>query len=239
MKAMIFAAGLGTRLLPFTLNKPKALVEIKGKTLIDMVIKRLNNFGFNDIIINVHHFSGLIIEFLKSINYPGLTITISDETGQLLDTGGGLKKVTNFFKDGEPFLVHNVDILSDIDLEKLYRQHLQNKSLATLACMERDSFRYFLVNEKNEICGWKNTNTGESIISRENEKLYKPVAFSCIQVINPEIFELITETAAFSLTNLYLRLAKEHSLKIQMFNDSFWLDVGNKEDLEKAKDFIK
>ena len=234
MKAMIFAAGLGTRLKPFTLNKPKALAEINGVTLLEITIKRLIYFGFNEIIINVHHFPQQIIDFLERNNNFNIFITISNESGQLLDTGGGLKKAAHFFNDNKPFLVHNVDIVSNIDLELLYNKHLQNNSLATLACMERKSSRQFLINNKQELCGWQNSRTNEIKISRENESFIKTTSFCGIQVISSEFLNLITESGMFSMIDVYLRLAKNHIIKTLEFENITWLDLGTPESLVKA-----
>jgi NDP-sugar pyrophosphorylase family protein len=234
MKAMIFAAGLGTRLKPFTYTKPKALAEINGVPLLEIAINRLIRFGFDDIVVNVHHFPNQIIDFLKAKHNFGINITVSDETGVLLDTGGGLKKASHFFNDGKPFLVHNVDIVSNIDLEKLYTAHLQGNCMATLACMERESNRQLLINSNNELCGWKNNSTGELKISRESETFLKPISFCGIQVINPKMLELINETGAFSLITLYLRLATTHCIKTEVFKNITWLDLGTPETLQKA-----
>ena len=234
MKAMIFAAGLGTRLKPFTYSKPKALAEINGVTLLEITINRLIRFGFDHIIVNVHHFPNQIIEFLKEKNNFGIQIEISDETGVLLDTGGGLKKADRFFNNGKPFLVHNVDIVSNIDLEHLYTSHLNNNSLATLACMERESSRQLLINAQNELCGWKNNATGEIKISREQESFLKPISFCGIQVISTEMLDMITETGAFSVINLYLRLASMQCIKIEKLDNITWLDLGTSETLQKA-----
>jgi NDP-sugar pyrophosphorylase family protein len=235
MKAMLFAAGLGTRLKPFTDNKPKALVEINGVALLEMVIKRLIFFGFNEIIINVHHYSQQIIEFLSSKNNFDIRIEISDESALLLDTGGGLKKAGHFFNDGKPFLVHNVDILSDIDLNLLYKAHLQHNYLATLACTERPSTRHFLINNENELCGWKNEKTGEVIISKETNLYLKPIAFCGIQIISPEFLGLINETGTFSIINTYLRLATVNAIKVMPFQNLKWIDIGSLENYKKAQ----
>ena len=161
MKAMIFAAGLGTRLKPLTDNKPKALVEVGGKTMLELVILKLKEAGFNEIVINIHHFGQQIIDYLKANNNFGLTIHISDERDYLLDTGGGIKKATPFLMGNEPFLVHNVDIFSNVDLRQLYENHLKSGATATLLVSQRKTARYLLFNKENKLCGWHNNETGE------------------------------------------------------------------------------
>ena len=153
MKAMIFAAGLGTRLKPITDSIPKAMVPINGKPLLQLVLEKLKVAGFNEIIVNVHHFPELIIDFLKQNSNFGIRIEISDERDVLLDTGGAIRKAAWFFDDGKPFLVHNVDILSNLNLGDLYHQHLTTNPLATLVVSERDTFRYLLFNGDNRLCG--------------------------------------------------------------------------------------
>src|SRR5210317_1542357 len=159
MKAMIFAAGLGTRLKPITNDRPKALAEIHGTPLIEIVIRRLINCGFNDIIINVHHFADKVLDFLASKNNFGINLQISDERGELLDTGGGLKKASWFFDDGKAFLVHNVDTLTDIDLLDYYHFHQKNNALATLLVRHRPGSRFFLFDENSILSGWENVLT--------------------------------------------------------------------------------
>jgi NDP-sugar pyrophosphorylase family protein len=226
VKAMIFAAGLGTRLKPLTDTKPKALVEINGIPLLEITIKKLVSFGYFDIVINVHHFAEQIIEFIKVKNNFGIKISISDESNLLLDTGGGLKKAAPLLFGAEPILVHNVDIISDINLKELYEIHKKNDSLTTLAVMERDSSRQFLVNNKNELCGWRNNSTGEIKISKTDEINLHPVAFCGIHVISPQIFKLITEEGVFSVVDLYLRLAKTNKILTSKINSVKWMDVG-------------
>src|SRR5664280_1226211 len=162
MKAMIFAAGLGTRLKPVTDNLPKALVPIAGKPLLEHVILKLKSAGFDEIIVNIHHFPDQIIDFLKANNNFSIRIEVSDERNLLLDTGGGIRRAAWFFDDEKPFLVHNVDILSNVDLKELYQQHLRSNSLATLVVSKRDTFRYLLFNDDNRLCGWINEKTGET-----------------------------------------------------------------------------
>ena len=162
MKAMIFAAGLGTRLRPLTDHTPKALVPIAGKTMLERVILRLKDAGFNDITINIHHFGEQIIEFLRTHNDFGATIHISDERDRLLDTGGGIKKARPFLDGNEPFLVHNADIICDVDLAELYRHHRESNAEATLLVSERQTSRYLLLDDDNLLHGWINKSTGET-----------------------------------------------------------------------------
>lgn len=232
MKAMIFAAGLGTRLQPITNDKPKALVEVNNKTLLEIVIQRLQKFGFTEIIVNVHHFADQIIEYLKANDNFGMQIAISDESDKLLDTGGGLKKAKSFFDD-QPFLVHNVDIISDINLADLYKFHFNSKALSTVAVRNRVSSRYLLFNDNNLLSGWKNVKTGETIITREPEDELKPLAFSGIHVIDPEIFVLMPDEEVFSIIDLYLTISRKEKILAYRDDNSFWQDVGKIEDLNK------
>jgi NDP-sugar pyrophosphorylase family protein len=232
MKAMIFAAGFGTRLKPITDSKPKALVKIKGKPLLEITISKLIEYGFDEIIVNVHHLAEQIISFLKSCEFNA-RIEISDERDKLLDTGGGLKKVKWFFDDGKPFLVHNVDIISDLNLGQMYKAHLQNKSLATLAVRNRESSRYFLFDEGKMLCGWENIKTNERIIVREQSNLTQ-FAFSGVQVIDPKIFEYFPEEERFSIVDVYLNAAKQEKILGYSDNSSNWTDVGRIEDLKKV-----
>jgi mannose-1-phosphate guanylyltransferase len=239
MKAMIFAAGLGTRLKPLTDNKPKALIELKGIPLLEIVINRLKASGIEKIIINVHHFADMIIDFLKKKNNFNLHIEISDERDLLLDTGGGLKKASWFFNDGKPFLVHNVDVLSDIDLNKLYQANINSASIATLAVKNRITSRYLLFNEENILCGWKNTKTGETKISRQSYSSLYQLANSGIQIINPLIFQFLPEEKVFSIIDFYLTLSEKNKISAFIDSDSYWLDVGKKENLNEAEKFIE
>jgi NDP-sugar pyrophosphorylase family protein len=238
MKAMIYAAGLGTRLRPLTNFKPKALVEIKGITLLELTIARLKTAGFDEIIINVHHFAEQVKEFLKQKNNFNIHVEISEESEQLLDTGGGLKKASWFFDGNKAFLVYNVDVISDIDLKYLYNTAEQNHAIATLAVRERKTSRYLLFDDELNLCGWKNTKTGETKISKGELAGLLPYAFSGIQIINPAIFDLINESGKFSMIDLYLRLAADNNIKAFMHNDGYWLDVGKPESLDEAGKII-
>jgi NDP-sugar pyrophosphorylase family protein len=238
MKAMIFAAGLGTRLKPLTDNKPKALVEIKNIPLLQIVLTKLKDYGFDEVIINVHHFADKIIDYLESKNNFGIHIQISDERDLLLDTGGGLKKASWFFNDGKPFLVYNVDVLSDIDFHKLYRTHLLTNSFVTLAVRNRESQRYFLFNKENILCGWKNIKTGDTKITRQSESQLKPLANSGIQIIDPRIFNLMPDEKVFSIIDLYLKLAPDYKISAFIHDENYWLDLGKKENLAEAEKLL-
>ncbi len=222
---MILAAGLGTRLRPITNSIPKALVVVEGKPLLQYTLEHVKRYGIRDVIINVHHFPAQIRDFLRANDNFGLSITISDESEELLETGGGLKKASWFFDDGKPFLVRNADILSDLDLSLMARAHALVKPLATLAVRTRETSRYFLFNDKNRLCGWENKKSGEKRISMKCEELH-PLAFSGIQILQPEIFSLMIETGRFSLTDLYIRLASDHLIKGYMDNSLEWRDIG-------------
>ena len=235
MKAMIFAAGLGTRLKPITNDRPKALAEIHGTPLIEIVIRRLINFGFNDIIINVHHFADKVLDFLASKNNFGINLQISDERGELLDTGGGLKKASWFFDDGKPFLVHNVDTLTDVDLQDYYEYHIKKEALATLLVRHRPGSRFLLFNDERQLAGWENVISNEKILSTKARGHLEQIAFSCLHVINPGIFDLIEEEGCFSIIDVYLRLANSQNILGYIDDQSYWLDVGTPEKLQRGE----
>lgn len=237
MQAMIFAAGLGTRLRPITLTKPKALVEIEGMTLLEIAILRLKSVGCQEIIINIHHFGQQIIDYIQQKNQFEIKILFSDETDQLLDTGGGLKKAAWFFKT-EPFFVYNADILSNIDLSEMYNYHLDSKAIATLAVKERTSSRQLLFDTNEILCGWENNSSGEKIICRNAEKL-QPLAFSGIHVVNPAIFSFFPKKDVFSIVDLYLEVAKTEVIKGYRHDEAFLLDVGKIDSLEIAKNYVQ
>jgi NDP-sugar pyrophosphorylase family protein len=239
MRAMILAAGLGTRLKPLTDNLPKALVRINNQTLLEILIKKLAASGFDKIIINVHHFADQVTDYLSANKNFNVDITISDETGELLDTGGGLKKASWFFNDRKPFLVYNVDIISNIDLNKLYQFHLKSNSNATLAVRNRKSSRYFLFNEEHQLCGWKNEQSGEVKHSKPDHSNLKQLAFSGIQVIDPNIFELMPHRKVFSLVDVYLRVSSKKKVIGFLHDEDEWIDVGKPENLTKAETLLK
>jgi NDP-sugar pyrophosphorylase family protein len=233
MKAMIFAAGLGTRLGTLTESKPKALVEVNGKSMLEHVVEYLKSFGILDIIINVHHFGSLIIDFIREKNDFGIHIDISDESDELLDTGGGLIKASHFFADGKPFIAHNVDVLSKTNLNEVLKLHEQKKALATLVVKHRNTSRYLLCDEEGNISGWRNTKTGEEIIVKHSTA-YTEVAFSGIQIIDPKVFECNMLEKKFSLTNMYLELAKTRTIATYQ-DKGLWFDLGKPENITEAE----
>ena len=225
MKALILAAGLGTRLRPITHSIPKALVVVDGKPMLQHALEHLMKYGVNEVIINVHHFAEQIIDFVKNHDAFGMEIVFSNESDELLDTGGGLLKAAGFFQDGEPFLVRNADVISDLDLKKLQTSHNESEGLGTLVVRDRPTSRYLLFDHAMQLCGWKNRTTGETLICREEKELH-PLAFSGIQILNPKIFPLITERGKFSLIDLYLRLATDQPINGYLDCDSSWRDIG-------------
>lgn len=239
MRAMILAAGLGTRLKPLTDSTPKALVKIKGQTLLELQIRKLKAEGFDQIIINVHHFADDIKEYLEQNNFFDHSIEISDESEKLLDTGGGLKKASHFFRDGKPFLVYNVDILSNINLKKLMEYHLASSSIATLAVLERKSSRKFLFDKNTTLCGWMNEKTGEKIITRNEQSELFPYSFSGIQIIDPKIFKYFPNKDIFSLVELYLSAAKNERISGYVHNEDEWMDIGKIENIKKAESLFE
>lgn len=233
-RAMLFAAGLGTRLKPFTDQHPKALAVVNGKTLLQRNIEYLAAYGIREVIINIHHFGSQITDLLEKNNGFGSRISISDETGEILETGGGLKKAAWFFeKDAAPFVVMNVDVLTDLDLGNMIAFHNRYQPLATLAVSGRHTSRYFLFDEYDHLGGWENDKTGERKISREM-KSYTKKAFSGIHVISPELFPAITMEGKFSMVDVYLELAKTKIIMAFDHNNSKFIDVGKPESIIKA-----
>lgn len=233
---MIFAAGLGTRLRPLTNDRPKAMVEVNGRTLLEMNIRKLVQFGFTDIVVNVHHFADMVIDFLESNDF-GANILISDERDELLETGGGLQKAVQLL-EGDDFLVHNVDILTDLDLNALYNFHKRHNALATLATRQRSTSRYLLFDENHVLHGWTNVKAGVVRQKRATESDLFFRAFSGIHVISPEIFSLFTRKGKFSIIDTYLDCAKTHLIQEFPHDDDNWLDVGKHESLREAERFF-
>jgi NDP-sugar pyrophosphorylase family protein len=243
MKAMILAAGLGTRLRPLTDHHPKALVEIGGRTLLEITISRLRAFGIREVIINVHHFAGMVLEYLERNHNFGMRIEISREE-TLLDTGGGLKKAAHFFledpaRSDEPFIVHNVDVLSTIDLGRLVRFHTENQALATLAVKDRKASRYLLFDENFRLCGRRSGRDQNPEFVRPSSSVQE-LGFSGIQVVSPRLLAMMTEEGAFSIITCYLRLAAAGE-KILAFraDEYYWRDLGHLEDVKQAAHDLK
>lgn len=239
MKAMIFAAGLGTRMRPFTDLHPKALVVVSGKTLLQRNIEYLARYGITDLIINVHHFADQVIDFLRLHQGFGSRITISEERNEVLETGGGFKKVSWFFEDApNPFVLINSDILTDLDLGAMISYHTRSQSLATLAVTSRPSTRNFLFNQEGILCGWSNSLTGERRISRVADT-YIPFAFSGVHVLSPRISSLMDREGKFSIVDLYLDLASIHPIRLFDHSGSRFIDVGKPESIVKAEVLFK
>lgn len=245
MKAMIFAAGLGSRLKPLTDTMPKALVPIAGRPMLEHVILKLKASGFTEIVINIHHFGEQIIDFLKANNDFGLTLHLSDEREQLLDTGGGIRKARPFFENSdEPFLVHNVDILSDMNLKELYDSHLQSGSVATLLASRRKTSRYLLFDAESKLCGWINKDTGQVKPEgfRYDESFYSEYAFSGIHVFSPAVFRLMEAPhweGKFSIMDFYLSTCGQTDYSGYLAEGLELIDIGKPETLARAEEFVR
>ena len=241
MRAMILAAGLGTRLRPLTDDRPKALVEINRRTLLEIALLRLHSVGVNDVIINVHHHADMVVDFLKKNDDFGMRIEISRED-VLLDTGGGIKKAGHFFladsRPDEPFIVHNVDVLSTIDLRRMVKFHIENQPLATLAVQDRKTSRYLLFDEQLRLCGRQAGDERPELVRNCPQVL--PLAFAGIHVISPRLLTMMIEDGAFSVVTTYLRLAAQEK-KILAFraDEYYWRDLGKPENLAQAAEDIK
>lgn len=239
MKAMVFAAGLGTRLQHETAAKPKALVEIGGKPLLQHAIEKLRKEGITEVIVNVHHFADLVISFLKSRDW-GIPVHISDEREKLLETGGGLKKAIPFFSEKEPLLIYNVDILSNLDLRELLKVHIASGALATLVVRNRITQRYFKFDAQKNLVGWLNKKTGDTKVSRhQGFENAKEMAFSGIHIVQPEIFKHLPAEDRFSIVQVYLELAKIYDIKGFFDQSDQWIDVGKPAQLAEARERFK
>ncbi len=246
MKAMVLAAGLGTRLRPLTDDRPKALVEVGGRTLLEITLTRLRDFGIHDVIVNVHHYADMVIDHVKAAGNFGMHIEFSRED-VLLDTGGGLKKAAWFLVGDssadshkeEPFILHNVDVLSTIDLQRVAQLHKESKALATLAVQERKTSRYLLFDDQLQLCGRR-------FVKEEKTEIVRPaphmteLAFTGIHVISPRIFPLLTEEGVFSIVPAYLRLsAQGEKLLAFRADEYYWRDLGKPENIRQAEQDMK
>lgn len=228
---MILAAGKGTRMLPLTEHKPKALVEIQGTTLLEHTIRYLKYYGITEVIINVHHHAVQIIDFVEQNQLFGLSISFSDEQDLLLETGGGLYKARHFFNDNQPFVLTSCDVITNLDLQAMLRYHQQQNALATLAVKQRESSRDLLFDTDYRLCGWHHNSTGETRMIKEEEPAFR-LAFSAVHIINPALFGLITERGRFSIIDVYLRLAITQKITGFEHNQSAWFECGNAGKLE-------
>lgn len=239
MNAMLFAAGLGTRLQPLTKNKPKALVELNGISILEHNILLLKKAGIRSIVINVHHFSEQIIQFIKDKDSFGILIQISDESGQLLDTGGGLKKASPLFDNNTPILLQNADIISDINYNEMLKIHEKNNAIATLAVRKRISSRYLITNHKNNLIGWQNTKTKEVKWVNSASDNFENYAFSGIHIVSPKIFSAFPPESTFNIIQWYLDVAKTYDITTYDHTKGYWFDIGTIEKLDEAQSFLK
>lgn len=243
MKALVFAAGLGTRLRPLTDHKPKALVELCGVTMLERVITNIKSCGITDVVVNVHHFGDQIIDFLKDKDNFGINITISDERDLLLDTGGGILKARHLLEGDEPFLVHNADILTDLNLAEMIAYHKANGADVTLLAKQRSTQRYLVFGENNQMVGWTNIATGEVkpadlVVKQENSLL----AFGGVHVISPRIFDSLARFATepkFSIMQYYIAACRDISIAGYNPDGYNWFDIGKIETLQKAEQFLQ
>jgi NDP-sugar pyrophosphorylase family protein len=238
MEVFVLAAGLGTRLKPITDSVPKALVEINGIPLLEILLKKLAYCNADHIVINIHHFGEQIIEFLANNNNFGLNIDISDEQELLLDTGGGLKRASRFLKE-DNFLIHNVDILSSLSLSSFMEFHTYDNCIATLAVQNRISSRYFLFDEDKVLCGWENVKTGERKITRTPNGTLKQMAFSGIHAGSNKLFPLMPKDNVFSIVDFYLSIAEYNRITYFDHTETSFVDLGKKENLAEAGNILK
>ncbi len=238
MKAMIFAAGLGTRFKPWTDNHPKALAMVNGKSLLQRNIEYLQQYCITDVVVNVHHFANQVIDAVQQNKGWGSNIMISDETGIVLETGGGLLNAKNFLENDEPFITLNVDILTDLNLNKLIDFHEQQKPLISFGVTNRQTSRYFLFDNNNRLCGWRNVKTNEEKIVINKPGLVQK-AYSCVVIFEPNIFSLIKQTGKFSLVETYLNLAADHLISGYDHSGDKLVDVGKPQSVAVAEEYFK
>lgn len=238
MNAMIFAAGLGTRFKPWTDSHPKALAVVNHKSLLQRNIEYLQQYNISNVVVNVHHFADQIIDAVNENKGWGSNIIISDERNEVLETGGGLLKAEILLKNDEPFITLNADILTDLSISNLLSFHKSNEALISFGITNRKSSRNFLFDEQNRLCGWVNNVTGEQKISIAKDNL-KPMAYSCVAIFDPSVFQLIPQRGKFSLTETYLSMAAEHLIMGYEHSGDRFIDVGKPESVALAEDLFK
>lgn len=236
VKAMVFAAGLGTRLRPLTLDRPKALVEVEGMSLLEIQLRRLLAFGISEVVVNIHHFPELMRETIANFDFPGLHIQVSDESGELLETGGGLKKAAPLLKEAEAILILNVDVLTNLNLSKMVEEFKASEALAMLAIRKRETSRHLVWDDNFQLKGWKNIRDNHT--RGHVEPHFHLRAFSGIQLLRPAFLELIQQEGKFSIIDTYLDLASSNVILGYPHDDDQWLDVGKPPELARAKELI-
>lgn len=234
---MLFAAGLGTRLKPLTNEKPKALIEVNGMTMLYLALRKLENAGISKTVVNVHHFSDLVKKEIRRYQSDQMQVVVSDESDQLLDTGGGLLKARPLFDLESPVLLYNVDIVTTASLKNFIEFHHSHKGIVSLMVKQRPTSRHLLFNEDMELAGWENLNTGEKIITKETSTL-RAFGFQGIHIVEPRIFDLITESGKFPIMELYLRLARTHTFMGYQSQNDLWFDIGTTQKLETTRKTI-
>ena len=239
MKAFILAAGLGTRLGDLTKDRPKALVKINGEELLALTIRRLKEQGFTEIVVNIHHHGEMVMDFLKKHDDFGVPIHISDERDQLLDTGGALVKAAKYLDGDEPVLVHNVDIISEVNFSKLLAFHAERQALSTLCVRERASDRALIFDHQWQLKGWSNNKTGEFKWSTSPVTGYQTYAFSGIYVISPEFIRKINQKGKFSIIDTWLDLAGKNKIAGYLDKSEYWFDLGTSEKIKNAELYLK
>jgi len=234
MKGMIFAAGLGTRFKPWTDAHPKALALVNGKSLLQRNVEYLQTYGITDVVVNVHHFADQIIDAVKANNGWGSNIVISDETNEVLETGGGLLKARHLLEGNDPFVTVNADILTDLNIKRLLDYHKDYKPLVSFGVTNRRTSRYFLFDEYDRLCGWRNKKDGSEIVAIPKDNLVER-AYSCVVIFEPSIFDLIPQRGKFSIVETYLSLAKNHLILGYDHTGDKFADVGKPESVATAE----
>lgn len=237
INAMIFAAGLGTRLKPFTENHPKALAEINGVPLLMMALRKIERLGIKKVVVNVHHFAEQVISFIEKYASNNLQILISDESQQLMNTGGGLLKAAPLFDDSADILIYNVDVITNAPIENLIKTHQQQQNLATLMVQKRDASRFLLFNSDNQLIGWRNPKTEEELWANK-PAISNKMGFNGIQIIQGKLLKLLDNDRSFPIIPEYIKLSKEYSVRGWSNWKGEWMDVGTPEKIDQASKLL-